>query len=467
MPDYRRRAVRESMTVRLDVNGIMSEAIGEEGFGRGEVDALARRAEELARGLHERREAGELSFLDLHKRQDLLKSVMALAADVRKTADTLVVLGIGGSALGTRTILNALGTDRIPVHVADNVDPWSFGTLLDGLDLSRTVFNIISKSGETAETMAQFLIVRDRLLHALGAIEYKEHVVITTAPDGGHLRQIVNDEGFRDLIVPSGVGGRYSVLSPVGLFPAAVAGVRVDELLAGAAWMDARSQSHVLWENPSYLFGALLHLAEVRKNKNVVVLMPYSDRLRELAAWFAQLWAESLGKAHDLDDKPVHVGQTPQAALGVTDQHSQVQLYLEGPRDKVVVMIRVENHGREVEIPAAYADLEGVSYLGGTDLGALCNMEQRATELALQKHGRMVLTLQVPEVNAFTLGQMFQFFEAATLFAGGLHRINPLDQPAVEEGKRLTYGLAGRKGWEDRRTEVEQWLAGKRTGYVL
>jgi glucose-6-phosphate isomerase len=467
MPDYRRRAVRESMTVRLDVNGIMSEAIGEEGFGRGEVDALARRAEELAQELHERREAGELPFLDLHKRQDLLKAVTALAADVREEADTFVVLGIGGSALGTRTILNALGTDRIPVHVADNIDPWSFGALLDRLDLARTAFNVISKSGETAETMSQFLILRDRLLRALGAIEYKNHMIITTAPEGGYLRQIVNDEGFRDLIVPPGVGGRYSVLSPVGLLPAAVAGVRVDELLAGAAWMDARSQSHVLWENPSYLFGALLYLAEVRRNKNVVVLMPYSDRLRELAAWFAQLWAESLGKAHDLNEKPVHVGQTPQAALGVTDQHSQVQLYLEGPNDKVIVMIRVEDHGRKVEIPTAYADLEGVSYLGGTELGALCNMEQRATELALQKHARMVLTLQVPAVNAFTLGQLFQFFEAATLFAGALHRINPLDQPAVEEGKRLTYGLAGRKGWEDRRTEVEQWLAGKRTEYLI
>jgi glucose-6-phosphate isomerase len=467
MPDYRRRAVRESMTVRLDVNGIMSEAIGDEGFGRGEVDALARRAEELAEGLRERREAGELPFLDLHKRQDLLKAVTELAADVREEADTFVVLGIGGSALGTRTILNAIGTDRIPVHVADNVDPWSFGALLDTLDLSRTTFNVISKSGETAETMSQFLILRDRLLRALGAIEYKKHMIITTAPEGGYLRQIVNDEGFRDLIVPPGVGGRYSVLSPVGLLPAAVAGVHVDELLAGAAWMDARSQSHALWENPPYLFGSLLYLAEVRKNKNVVVLMPYSDRLRELAAWFAQLWAESLGKAHDLNENAVHVGQTPQAALGVTDQHSQVQLYLEGPSDKVIVMIRVEDHGRKLEIPSAYADLEGVSYLGGTELGALCNMEQRATELALQKHGRMVLTLQVPAVNAFTLGQLFQFFETATLFAGGLHRINPLDQPAVEEGKRLTYGLAGRKGWEDRRTEVEQWLAGKRTEYVL
>ena len=237
-------------------------------------------------------------------------------------------------------------------------------------------------------------------------------------PEGGYLRQIVNDEGFRDLPVPPGVGGRFSVLTPVGLFPAAVAGVRIEELLAGAEWTDARAQSSNLWENPAHLLGALLYLAETRKLHNIVVMMPYSDRLQLLAAWFAQLWAESLGKARDLDGNPVHTGQTPQAALGATDQHSQLQLYLEGPHDKVVVMLRVEDHGREIEIPAAYADLDGVGYLGGTRMGALLNMEQRATELALQKHKRMVMTLTLPQVNAFTLGQLFHLFEVATVFAG-------------------------------------------------
>lgn len=467
MPDYRRRAARESMTVRLDVNGVMAEAIGEEGLRREEVDALAGRAGEITRSLRERRAAGELRFYDLPKRDDLVKPTKALAGAVREEFDTLVVLGIGGSALGTRTILNALGCEKVRVLVADNIDPWSFGQLLDQLDLTRTAFNVISKSGETAETMSQFLIVRDRLLRARGAIEYKKHVIITTDPEGGYLRQIVNDEGFRDLPVPGGVGGRFSVLTPVGLFPAAVAGVRIDELLAGAEWADARSQSESLWENPAHLLGALLHLAETHKLHNIVAMMPYSDRLQLLAGWFAQLWAESLGKARDLEGNPVHTGQTPQAALGATDQHSQLQLYLEGPHDKVVIMLRVDDHGREIEIPAAYADLDGVGYLGGKQMGALLNMEQRATELALQKHKRMVLTLTLPQVNAFTLGQLFYLFEAATVFAGALHRINPLDQPAVEEGKRLTYGMAGRKGWEDRGVEVEQWLAGKLSRYVL
>lgn len=466
MPDYRRRAVRESRTVRLDVNGMMDHAIGHEGLTRGEVDALAPRAAEAARQLAERRVSGELPFYDLPARADLVQAVTSLAADLRDEIDTLVVLGIGGSALGARAILNAVGGDAARVVVADNIDPWSFGHLLDGLDLSRCAFNVISKSGETAETMAQFLIVRDRLLRAFGAVDYKRHVVVTTDASGGYLRQIVNDEGFRSLVVPAGVGGRFSVLTPVGLLPAAVAGVRVEDLLAGAAWMDGRTRSADVWENPAHLLGALLYLAETRKRKNIVVMMPYSDRLSLLAAWFAQLWAESLGKACDLDGQAVQTGQTPQSAVGATDQHSQVQLYLEGPHDKVVIMLRVEDHGREIEIPAAYADLDGVGYLGGLGLGALLNMEQRATELALQKHQRMVMTLTLPVADAFTLGQLFFLFEVATVFAGALHRINPLDQPSVEEGKRLTYGLAGRRGWEDRRAEVETWLAGKQTQYI-
>jgi glucose-6-phosphate isomerase len=467
MADYRRRAARENMTVRLDVNGMMSEAIGEQGLSRQAVDALAARAEEVAGDLRTSRDAGELPFCDLPHDGETQKRVSKLAEDLRQDVDTLVVLGIGGSALGARAILAALPRDAPRVVVADNIDPWSFGRLLDGVDLSRTAFNVISKSGETAETMSQFLIVRDRLLRALGAIDYKRRVVLTTDAEHGYLRQIVNDEGFRDLTIPAGVGGRFSVLSSVGLFPAAFAGVAIQDLLAGAAWADERSQSSVLWENPAYLLGALLYLAETRLDKNVVVLMPYCDRLRELAAWFSQLWAESLGKEVDLDGNSVTVGQTPVAALGATDQHSQLQLYLEGPRDKIVILLRVEDHGREIEVPSAYGDLDGVGYLGGLGLGALLNMEQRATELALHKKQRMVLTLVVPKVNAFTLGQLFFLFEVATVFSGRLHRVNPLDQPAVEEGKRLTYGMAGRKGWEDRAAEVEAWLAGKRTEYVL
>jgi glucose-6-phosphate isomerase len=461
MPDLRRRAVRESLTVRLDVSGMLHDAIGADGLTRGEIEALTERASEAVRGLKARRAAGELPVFDLPQRSDMVREITALAHQVREEVDTLVVLGVGGSALGSGAILQALADGTKRVEVADNVDPWSFGQLLDSLDLTRTAFNVVSKSGETAATMAQFLIVRDRLLRALGAIDYQSHVIVTTDAEHGSLRQIVNDEGFRDLVVPAGVSGRFSVLTAAGLFPAAVAGVPIEDLLAGAVWMDGRLRSEQLWENPASLLGALLYLAETKRRKNVVVLMPYSDRLRAFARWFAQLWAESLAKSSDLEGNPTHSGQTPQPAVGATDQHSQLQLYLDGPPDKVVMFIRVEDHGRDIEIPTAYGDLEGVGYLSGKSLGALLNLEQRATELAVQKHGRMTLTVSLPQLNAFTLGQLFFLFEAATVFAGALHRVNSGDQPAAEEGRRLTFGLAGRKGWEDRAAEVEKWLASK------
>jgi glucose-6-phosphate isomerase len=440
---------------------MLEQAIGAEGIRHGDVEALSARAAEYARALRAQREAGELAIYELPRHTEPLRRITALASQVREEVDTLVVLGIGGSALGARAILDTLADGSRRVEVADNVDPWSFGALLDSLDLTRTAFNVVSKSGETAATMAQFLIVRDRLLRALGAIDYKARVIVTTDAEQGSLRQIVNDEGFRDLAIPAGVGGRFSVLSAAGLFPAAVAGVRVEDLLAGAAWMDGRLQAEALWDNPAHLLATLLYLAETQRDKNIAVLMPYCDRLRAFAHWFAQLWAESLAKSSDVEGNPAHSGQTPQPAVGATDQHSQLQLYLDGPPDKVVLFIRIEDHGREIEIPKAYDDLEGVGYLSGKGLGALLNMEQRATEVALQKRGRMVMTLAVPQLNAFTLGQLFLLFEAATVFAGALHRVNSADQPAAEEGRRLTFGLAGRKGWADRAAEVEEWLASK------
>ncbi|MFQ5665666.1 MAG: glucose-6-phosphate isomerase [Candidatus Binatia bacterium] len=466
MPDYRRRTTQEAMSVRLDVNGIMAEAIGPAGVTREEVDHLGSRVAEISRSLKAQRAAGELAFYDLPYEKEVLARTKALAADVRQESDTLVVLDIGGSALGTKTLVGALETTR-RVVVADNIDPWTFGRLLDGLDLKRTTFNVISKSGETAETMAQFLIVRDVLLRQFGALDHTQRVVVTTDANAGALRQVVHDEGFRDLAVPAGVGGRFSVLTTVGLFPAAVAGVRVDELLAGAAWMDARCQHEELWRNPAYLLGTLLYLADTHHHQNIVVTMPYSDRLAWFAAWLAQLWAESLGKAETLEGAPARVGQTPVAAVGATDQHSQLQLFAEGPIDKVIMMLRVEDHGRELLIPTAYADIEALGYLGGTGLGHLLNLEQRATELALVKRQRPVVTLSVPQLNAFALGQLFYLFEVAVVFAGALYRVNPLNQPGVEESKRLTYGQVGRKGFESKRTEIEAWLARKRKDYIL
>lgn len=467
MPDFRRRATRESMSVKLDANGAVAENIGPRGVTRDELDALRPRIEQVTRRLRERRRAGEIAFYDLHSQGPVLDDIKSLASELRSEFDTLVVLGIGGSALGTKTLLTALPEASRRVIVADNVDPSSFGAILDGLDLGKTAFNVISKSGSTAETMAQFLVVRDMLLRAFGAVDYVKHVVLTTDAEKGALRQIVHDEGFRSLVVPDKVGGRFSVLTSVGLLPAAFAGFRIDDLLAGAKWMDERCAVDDLWANPAHLFATLLYLADTEHGQNVVALMPYSDRLLSLSAWFSQLWAESLGKAVKLDGSPANVGQTPLVAVGATDQHSLLQLFAEGPYDKVVVMMRVEDHGREIPIPSAYGDLESLDYLGGAGLGELLNLEQLATEVALGKAGRPVMTLQVPQVNAFTIGQLFLFFEAAVAFAGGLYEIDPFDQPGVEESKRLTYAQMGRQGYDDRRADVDAWVERKRADLIV
>ncbi len=455
------------MTVRLDLNGLLAAAVGGDGITDGDLTELGAELGRVRDQLRTRRTAGTLAFADL-PRQDV-RAVLDAAGAVRGQFDTLVVLGIGGSALGTRALDAALdgGADGLRLVVADSIDPDAFGTLLGRLDLRRTLFNVISKSGETAETMAQFLVVRDRLLRELGAVDYKHHLVVTTDAEHGAMRQIVNDEGFRALTIPAGVGGRFSVLTPVGLFPAAAAGFDVEELLAGAAFMDERGAEASPLADPAAALGGVLWLLATRRRKPIVVLMAYCERLAALGDWFCQLWAESLGKAVDVAGRTVEWGQTPVRALGAADQHSQLQLYVEGPRDKVVLFVRVEDHGAGVDVPASYQDLESVGYLGGHSLGELLNAEQRATELALAKQGRPSATLVLPVVNAFTVGQVLYLLEMATVVTGALAGIDPFGQPGVEEGKRLAYGLMGRPGFAAKREEVEAFLARKNTQFIL
>jgi glucose-6-phosphate isomerase len=470
MANYRRRRWRESMAVHLDLNGLLAATVGADGVAPEDMATLEPALGRVRAELAARRATGGLEFADLAHRRDDVRRVIEVAAAVRGEFDTLVVLGIGGSALGASAICAALEgqTSGLRIIIADAIDPETFGTLFEQLDLRRTLFNVVSKSGETAETMAQFLIVRDRLLRELGAVDYKRHILVTSDAQQGALRQIVNDEGFRALPIPAAVGGRFSVLTPVGLFPAAAAGIDVEELLAGAASMDERSKAAAtpLADPPLALGGLLWQLATSRR-KTIVVLMAYCERLAATADWFCQLWAESLGKAIDLDGRTVEWGQTPVSALGTSDQHSQLQLYLEGPRDKAIVFLRLEDHGTNIDVPATYQDLASVGYLGGHSLGELLNAEQRATELALAKRGRPSATLTLPALNAFTLGQLFYLWQMATVTVGALAGIDPFGQPGVEEGKRLAWGLMGRPGFEASRAEVETWLARKDARFVI
>jgi glucose-6-phosphate isomerase len=455
----------------LDANGAFDHIAGEKALSAEDLDRLADAVGHVLEGIAKRREAGELPFFDLATDRASIDGCHALASTLRDRFSTLVVLGIGGSALGARAAIEAIPSDQRRVgprrvEILDNVDPSTLTPTLDSVDLESTVFNVISKSGETAETMAQFLLVRDRLRGLLGEGGYRDRVVCTTDPARGILRRIAMDDGLETLAVPPGVGGRFSVLSPVGLLPVAFAGLDVHALCAGAASMDERTRASKMAGNPAAFHAAVLYAARER-GASIHVLMPYSDRLIRFAEWYGQLWAESLGKRVALDGRVVETGQTPARALGATDQHSQIQLYVEGPRDKLVTFLRVDEHASDQAIPEAFADVATLACLGGHTFGELLNMEQVATELALADAGRATTTITLPRVDEVTIGQLYHFFAVQTLVMGGLLGIDPLDQPGVEAGKRMTYALAGLPGAEKLAAEIRARAGAKQSRFIF
>lgn len=465
--------------IRLDYNNMLAPRLGgEHGIDPARLEGLAARFREAHADARARRESGELGFYALPDEAETVRAIEKFAEGVGQTFSDVVVLGIGGSALGTialRTALlrpfwNELSDEErefFPrLHVLDNVDPATLGPFLDRIDIRRTLFDVVSKSGGTAETMSQYLIVRERLQRELGD-GYLRHLLFTTDPKKGVLRQIADAEGIATLPIPSSVGGRFSVLSAVGLLPAAMVGIDVSALLAGAAEMRERCDTDELRKNPAGVFGALQYLADTEKGANVQVMMPYSDPLRDVADWFRQLWAESLGKRKNRAGDDVFVGPTPVKALGTTDQHSQVQEYVEGPFDKTITFLAVRERPTDVPIPKLHTELGELGYLGGRTLGELLDTERLATEAALAKRGRMNMTIELPRVDARALGGLFMLLEIATVYAGFFYGIDPMDQPGVELGKQLTYGIMGREGydefkreWEGREPKRDEWIVG-------
>ena len=279
-------------------------------------------------------------------------------------------------------------------------------------------------------------------------------MVATTDRKKGTMRKIADELGIQTLSIPEGVGGRFSVLSSVGLFTACMVGVDIDALLEGAVFMDILCRAEELLSNPAYLNAVIHYHLHARRGINMAVLMPYSSALAELSLWYRQLLAESLGKKHSIGGQVVYAGQTPIKAVGVVDQHSQIQLYREGPFDKIITVLSVKQFGASVLIPTVLGQHEGASYLGGRTLNELMAAEKEATILALVKSGRPVIEISLPEINPYTIGQLFYLYEVQTVFAGYLYDVNSLDQPGVEAGKNYAYGLLGRKGYESMKEEI-------------
>ena len=453
--------------IRLDYTNMMSPPI--EGAITAaewsEADASFADAHMAVVDLHA---GGTLGFLDLPDNRALHRQTLDFVERQRRRtgADALtdvVVLGIGGSALGPIALRTALrapqwnllddaargGNPRL--HVLDNVDPGNISALLARLDLHRALFVVTSKSGGTAETMAQYLVIRAKLTARLGEEKGKERLVFVTDPEKGALRAIARSERVTALDIPSNVGGRFSVLTPVGILPAALAGIDTTALLDGAADMRTRCASGIIGKNIAGAYAALQFLADQKHGRHIQVLMPYSDALRDMADWFVQLWAESLGKHRSPGD--AGVGPTPLGALGATDQHSKVQLFMEGPGDKTVTFVAVDEGSTDVEIPSLHQDIPELAYLGGHRLSELLDIERRATAGALARRGRPNMTLSLERVDPWHVGALLMFLELATAYAGHLYGVNAFDQPGVELGKQFTYAMLGRSDAEQARQE--------------
>jgi len=409
--------------MRVDIGNALA-ATARPGVSADALDRLDERVaaahDRIADGMAD----GEFGYAALNLPATADPDAVEAAVEPLADAGTLLTVGIGGSALGAATLVDALGGD-LEYHALDNVDPAHVRDLLDDLDLVDTAVHVVSRSGTTAETLANFLVVREAMADA--GVDWTERTLVTTGP-GGNLRDLADEHDLPVLDAPEGVPGRFSALSTVALPAAALAGVDLDALLAGAAeGRDALAGS--LYDCPAYAYGATAYALDVR-GASVNAMLPYAEGLETFAEWFAQLWAESLGKDG--------LGQTPARALGATDQHSQLQLYRAGPRDKLVTMVRPESRP-DCAIPET--DLDGLDYLAGGDLGELLDAEFEATEASLAESGVPSVRMEIPALDAHSLGRLLFDVEAACVLAGELYGVETFTQPAVEWGKDAARGL--------------------------
>ena len=450
------------MTIRFDLTHCFVRGSA----AKKDLRALTPVLRSAQRLMQKQHRSGDLAFADLPPDRQLLRQVQAAARQNRNRYKNVIVLGMGGSALGFVALRDAFLHPfhnqmaeklKLPAfYVLDNVDPELVDGVLDLIRPEQTLVNVITKSGSTVETVGQFLLFFERFAKKLGSRKKAiEHFVLTTDRERGPLRKLVEQEGFASLPVPDKVGGRFSVLSPVGLFPAALAGIKIGALLNGAAAAAETSLYGDVRQSPA-LLSAGLHYLHYQQGRRIAVMMPYANSLYRLADWFRQLWAESLGKAVNLDGKKVHVGPTPVAALGATDQHSQVQLYKEGPDDKFYTFLRVNRMRSDLRFPASPWDDPALDYLKGHSMFSLLDAEAEATRFALTEAGRPCLTVSLPQVNENAVGRLLMHLQMQTAAMGLLLYVNAFDQPGVEAGKRYAFGLMGRPGFEKESARIRK-----------
>lgn len=458
--------------IELNCRNVTSEVIGCEN-GLNIQDCFNDYRETIRRIIadlnsHKDKPGHMLQWLNLGYNEETIWYVKEFAAMVEDRFDNILILGMGGSALGGKAVCEALlppywnlltkeQRNNFPkIFFLDNIDPDQMNALLKILDLKKTLVNVITKSGSTAEVMAQFMVLKDRMETELGD-DYRKNIIATTDKNVGILKQLSDQEGYKTFFIPDDVTGRFSVFSAVGLLPFALVGIDIEEITQGIKDMDLELKNTDINCNIAAQNALIHYLADREHGKTISVMMPYSNRLRYVADWYCQLWAESLGKERDKNNNKVNTGQTPIKAIGVIDQHSQIQLYNEGPNNKIITFLRVKEFDTTLDIPNIF-EYTGISYLGGKTINKLFNAEADSTMASLIDYKRPNLTITIPKITPYYLGQLLYMFEVQTAIAAALYNINAFDQPGVEQSKNYTYALMGRRGYEDSANELKSKL---------
>ncbi|PIR59154.1 MAG: hypothetical protein COU69_02090 [Candidatus Pacebacteria bacterium CG10_big_fil_rev_8_21_14_0_10_56_10] len=434
-----------SSRLSLDTSFLNATTADHHGITQQTIDSTQANVESAIASVEQQLGQGRYGFVEVVTQPDeFLKQVREVFARL-EWARTLVVVGIGGSDLGGRAVQQALQSDQPPLEVVfhgDSTDPEQIRRLKRRIDLSSTVFNIVSKSGQTVETISQYVLFKELLRQEEATAQnWQKHFVFTTDRQKGILRDEADREKIATLPIPDNVGGRFSVQTPVGLFPAVAMGVDIEQLVTGQREFALDSQSRAL--SQQLAAGQYRLYAQGTK---LTVLMAYSIQLEEFARWFRQLWAESLGK----DGK----GILPIKAYGPADQHSQAQFYNQGEPLQSVLFVRLEQRRQDYRLGSV--GIPELEYLAGHSFHQIINIEQEASALSLKKAGRPTATLSIDSLDAYSLGQLFMFFELAVVYLAEMIGVNAFDQPGVEESKQMMYALLGRQGFDDKRSEIEQ-----------
>ena len=446
----------------FDFNNIISENVGDRGISYSEIKNSKEFLVEIKRRIKDKTNNDYYPLIMPLDMQKEIQKIKEYAVKIQENFDNFVVVGMGGSSLGNELLHYAINgifynenhARKYPkLYFFDNVDPESIKDAIDLLDMKKTVFNIITKSGTTSETMLNMLAIGASLKKE--GLSLKDHLIFTTDPEKGFLREMSKETEIKTFPIHPLLGGRFSVLSHVGLVSAAVTGVDIEALIEGAL----KELKDIKAKDVLRSQALLLPLFQYNLNKsgvNINVIFSYSDSLYYIGEWYKQLMAESLGKRYSREGKDIFTGITPLFLKGTTDQHSVLQLLIEGPFDKFIIFMAPKKYRKEIKVSEEIIRDERINYLQGREYSSLIKSEYLATKAALKKNGRPNVSIEFDKIDEFNIGRAIYMLEYGIIALGEMLNINPIDQPGVELGKKYTYGIMGRKGFEKERNEFKK-----------